>query len=206
MDLWALLLRYCFGVRSLDYGLFGRWIGHLVRGQFMHDNIAKSPRVSGGRIIGCTFHYLIGILLASLLMAFWGLQWARQPSLAPALIIDVGTIVPLISSSSPAWGWVLAASRIPQPTTFRLRSLATHCVYGFGLYGSAVTAGWNYHVGLLFLKRVHYRLSSQVGPMRKLTRPEHNEAGTSPSGGERVPASLDRQGPQRARPADPDRL
>ena len=61
----------------------------------MHDNIAKSPRVSGGRIIGCTFHYLIGILLASLLMAFWGLQWARQPSLAPALIIGVGTIVPL---------------------------------------------------------------------------------------------------------------
>jgi hypothetical protein len=36
--------------------------------------------------------------------------------------------------------------------------------------------------GLLFLKRVHYRLRSEVGPMRKLTRPEHNEAGTSPSG------------------------
>jgi hypothetical protein len=33
MDLWALVLKYCFGVRSVDYGLFGRWIGHLIDGQ-----------------------------------------------------------------------------------------------------------------------------------------------------------------------------
>ena len=41
MDLWALLLKYCFGTRSLDYGLFGRWIGHLIDGQFVHDNITN---------------------------------------------------------------------------------------------------------------------------------------------------------------------
>jgi Protein of unknown function (DUF2938) len=70
--------------------LFGRWIGHLIDGQFVHDNTTKSAHVSGERIIGWTFHYLIGILFAWLLIAFWGLQWARQPSLAPALIVGVG--------------------------------------------------------------------------------------------------------------------
>lgn len=139
MDLWALLLRYCFGVRSLDYGLFGRWIGHLiVQGQFKQDNITIAPPVPGERTIGWTLHYLIGILFASLLMACWGLQWARQPSLAPALIVGIGTTVAPYFVLQPGMGLGVAASRTPRPTIARLRSLATHCVYGLGLYGSAL--------------------------------------------------------------------
>jgi hypothetical protein len=138
MDLWALLLRYCFGVRSLDYGLFGRWIGHLVGGQFAHDNITKSAPVPGERVIGWTFHYLIGVVFAWLLIAFWGPQWARQPSLAPALIIGVATIVAPFFVLQPGMGLGIAAAKTPQPTIFRLRSLATHGIYGLGLYASAI--------------------------------------------------------------------
>lgn len=122
----------------MDYGLFGRWIGHLTDGQFTHDNIAKSPQVSGERMIGWTVHYLIGILFAWLLIPFWGLQWARQPSLAPALIIGLATIAAPFFILRPGMGLGIAASRTPRPAIFRLKTLATHFVYGLGLYGSAV--------------------------------------------------------------------
>jgi hypothetical protein len=35
-------------------------------------------------------------------------------------------------------GLGIAASRTAQPTISRLRTLAIHCAYGLGLYGSAV--------------------------------------------------------------------
>ncbi|HEX6102130.1 MAG TPA: DUF2938 family protein, partial [Alphaproteobacteria bacterium] len=34
IDLWAVALGRIFGVRSLDYALVGRWIGHMPRGRF----------------------------------------------------------------------------------------------------------------------------------------------------------------------------
>lgn len=41
MDLWAAFLKRFFGVPALDYGLVGRWFGHLPRGRFVHDSIAQ---------------------------------------------------------------------------------------------------------------------------------------------------------------------
>jgi hypothetical protein len=38
----------------------------------------------------------------------------------------------------PAMGAGIAASRTPNPSAARLRNLATHTVYGIGLYLSAV--------------------------------------------------------------------
>ena len=35
---------------------------------------------SGERLIGWTAHYLIGIAFAAVLLAIWGLEWARQPT------------------------------------------------------------------------------------------------------------------------------
>jgi hypothetical protein len=67
IDLWAIFLKRAFGVLSLDYRLFGRWIGHLPGGRFMHENIAKASPVPGELIIGWNAHYLIGITSAALL-------------------------------------------------------------------------------------------------------------------------------------------
>ncbi len=38
----------------------------------------------------------------------------------------------------PAMGAGIAASRMPNPRAARLRNIATHTVYGFGLYCAAV--------------------------------------------------------------------
>ena len=42
MDVWALFLKRCFGIPSLNFAMVGRWIGHLPRGRFRHENIARA--------------------------------------------------------------------------------------------------------------------------------------------------------------------
>src|SRR5687767_12452755 len=80
MDLWTIARTRIFGVRPVDYGLVGRWLAYMPRGQFRHDPIAASPAVRGERLIGWTAHYLVGVAFAATLLAIWGLDWARHPT------------------------------------------------------------------------------------------------------------------------------
>lgn len=137
MDLWALFLRRCFGVASLDLALLGRWVGHFPRGRFVHESIGTAAPVRYERILGWSAHYGIGVLFAAVLLAIWGLEWARRPRLAPALIISTVTLVAPFLVMQPAMGAGFAASKTPRPNIARLRSVVTHTVYGIGLYLSA---------------------------------------------------------------------
>ena len=134
MDVWGLLARRAFGIQGLDYALLGRWIGHLPRGRFFHARIAASEPVRGERLLGWAAHYGIGVTFALLLLAIWGLPWARSPTILPALGIGLGTIVAPWFVMQPAMGAGVAASKTPDPRAARLRNLATHTVYGLGLY------------------------------------------------------------------------
>jgi Protein of unknown function (DUF2938) len=138
MDLWSLLLRRRFNVPTLDYALLGRWIGYFPRGRFFHERIASAEPIRGERPLGWLAHYSIGIAFAFLLLAIWGLGWTRSPTIWPALLIGLGTVVAPWFVLQPGMGAGIAASRTPNPRAARLRNLATHTVYGIGLYGSAV--------------------------------------------------------------------
>lgn len=137
MDLWALLLRRAFGMASLDYALVGRWIGHFPQGRFAHQSIMRAGAVRGERLLGWCAHYAIGIVFAVTLLAATGLGWARHPTLLPALLFGLLTIVVPFFVMQPAFGMGVAASRTPRPRVARLRSLMTHLVFGFGLYAAA---------------------------------------------------------------------
>jgi hypothetical protein len=137
MDAWALLARRAFDIRGLDYALLGRWIGHIPEGRFFHERIASAHPVRGERPLGWAAHYSIGIVFAYLLLAIWGLDWARSPTILPALLIGLGTIVAPWLVMQPAMGAGVAASKTPDPRAARLRNLATHTVYGIGLFASA---------------------------------------------------------------------
>jgi hypothetical protein len=58
------------------------------------------------------------------------LEWVRHPTVAPALIIGVGTIVAPFFLMQPGMGAGVAASKTPRPNVARLRSLITHAIYG----------------------------------------------------------------------------
>jgi hypothetical protein len=141
MDLWAILLRRGFGIRSLDYAMVGRWLGHMPAGRFAHASIAAAPAVPGERAIGWTAHYAIGVLFAALMVAAAGND-ARQPALGLALLTGLLTMAAPFFIMQPSMGMGVAASRAPRPNIARLRSLATHMVFGTGLYASAWMLAW----------------------------------------------------------------
>lgn len=138
MDLWALFLKRLFGIPSLNWGMVGRWIGHFPQGRFMHNNIGGAPAIPGELIIGWSAHYAIGIVFAGLLVVVWGHAWARHPTLLPPLIVGFLSLGAPFFIMQPGMGLGIAAAKTPKPNVARLRSLATHTVFGIGLYGSAL--------------------------------------------------------------------
>lgn len=139
IDLWAALLRR-FGVPSLNFAMLGRWIGHLFHGQLMHESISKASPVRRELLLGWFAHYAIGVSFAALLLATSGLAWARSPTLGPALLIGVGTVVSPLFILQPALGAGIASSKTPTPVFNTLKSLMTHTVFGIGLFVAALVA------------------------------------------------------------------
>lgn len=144
MDLWAIARRRLLGVPAPNYGLVGRWLAHMPRGRFRHEAIASAERVGGERLIGWVAHYLIGAGFAAILPVIWGPEWIHHPTLGPALIVGIGTVAAPFLVMQPGMGAGFAASRTPRPAAARLQSVATHAIFGLGLYVTAWAAGFMY--------------------------------------------------------------
>lgn len=141
LDMWNLLLARVWGVRSLDYCLLGRWIAHMRRGVVRHANINTAARVRFECVAGWVAHYGIGAWLAAVLMGA-APSFIDQPTLGPAVTFGIGTVVLPFFVLQPALGLGVAASATQSPARARLKSLATHTVYGLGLYGWALVFVW----------------------------------------------------------------
>jgi hypothetical protein len=137
LDLWSLTLRL-FGVGMTNWGLVGRWIGHMPRGRFRHDNMSSTPPIVGEHAIGWIAHYVIGILYAAALLAITSLEWARAPTLLPALIFAWVTLVAPFFIMQPGMGLGIAASKAPKPNIARFRAVLSHTIFGLGLYATAL--------------------------------------------------------------------
>jgi Protein of unknown function (DUF2938) len=137
IDLWALVLRRAFSVRSLDYCLLGRWVLHIPRGVVKHDNIAAAARQPHECKVGWTTHYLIGTGFALVFVLLVSEGWLSRPTLLPALAFGIATVVVPFFTMQPSFGLGIAASKTPHPNRARLKSLMTHTMFGLGLYVSA---------------------------------------------------------------------
>lgn len=142
MDSWAAARKWLRGIVPPDYGLVGRWLLYMARGRFRHDAIAATPPLRGERLLGWSAHYLIGSVFAGVLLAIWGVDWVRHPTLGPALLVGIGSVIAPFLLMQPGMGAGIAASRTPHPAAARLRSLLTHSVFGLGLYAAGWAAGW----------------------------------------------------------------
>lgn len=141
MDLAALARKHLLGTPSADYALVGRWIAYMPRGRFIHRPVAASPPVRGEGAIGWIAHYLIGIGFAALLLAIFGADWLRHPTIGPALTVGICGVAAPFLLMQPGMGLGIAARRAPKPNLARLRSLVTHAIFGLGLYGGGLAAG-----------------------------------------------------------------
>jgi len=138
LDIWAQILKRVAGFPAPNWAMPGRWISHLPRGQFVHDDIAKAEPVPNELAIGWVFHYVVGILFAAALLAIWGVGWARSPTFGPALIVGLVTVGCGWFILQPGMGAGIAASKKPNPWTLRTLNIVGHIVFAIGLYGTAL--------------------------------------------------------------------
>jgi hypothetical protein len=139
VDAWNLLLKRMTGVRSLNYCLLGRWVLHMPS-VFHHASIASAARKPGECAVGWLTHYGIGAALAICFIMLVETDWLAHPTLLPALGYGLATAVLPLFVMQPALGLGVASSRAARPVQARVKSVATHCVYGLGLYICALVA------------------------------------------------------------------
>lgn len=137
IDLWALLLRRAFSIRSLDYCLLGRWVLHMPEGKIVHESIAAARQQPRECAVGWITHYLIGTVFALLFVVLVSGNWLVRPTLLPALAFGIATTVVPFFVMQPSLGLGIAASKTPRPHAARLKSLMTHTIFGVGLYVTA---------------------------------------------------------------------
>jgi hypothetical protein len=152
MDVWAAVLRR-FGVPSLNFAFLGRWIGHLPRGRWLHESIGKTAPIQGEVLIGWCAHYSIGITFAGLLLVVFGAQWGRSPTLLPALLIGIVTVMAPLFVLQPGLGAGIASSKTSAPVFNTFKSLITHTIFGVGLFLAARATASVMAVGAAALAR-----------------------------------------------------
>lgn len=137
MDVWGVVRSLLFAMPLPSYALVGRWLAHMLHGKFRHDAIAAAKPVVGEQFIGWSAHYLTGIAYAAILVGIYGQAWLQSPTLVPAVLIGVVTLLAPFLLMQPGIGLGVAASRAPNPAIARLHSFLNHAVFGLGLYVSA---------------------------------------------------------------------
>lgn len=134
MDIWNLFLKRAFGIPSLNYCLLGRWLCYMPAGTFRHAPISDASKKPFECAVGWMAHYAIGIVFALVFILLTSADWLRTPALLPALLFGIGTVVFPLFILQPSLGFGFASSKTPHPAQARLKSLATHTVFGVGLY------------------------------------------------------------------------
>ncbi|HUQ19268.1 MAG TPA: DUF2938 domain-containing protein [Gemmatimonadaceae bacterium] len=137
MDFWNLFLKRAFNIPSLNYCFLGRWLRHIPDGTLTHASIAAAQPKRFECVVGRIAHYSIGIALALVFVLLSG-DWILRPTFLPALLYGVATVVFPFFIMQPSLGLGIASSKTTKPSQARLKSLATHTVFGVGLYLSAL--------------------------------------------------------------------
>jgi hypothetical protein len=145
MDLWNLFLKRGFNIPSLSYCVLGRWLRHMPDGTLRHANINAAPQKPFECAVGWIAHYSIGVVFALGFIVLTSGDWLARPTLLPALLYGIATVVFPFFLMQPSFGLGIAASRAPKPAQARLKSLATHAVFGLGLYLCALGVSYILH-------------------------------------------------------------
>ena len=133
-DLWGLFLKYTFQIPPSNVCLVGRWLRYMPGGTFKHSNISASPQKSAECVVGWIAHYTIGITFAVIFVVLAGNSWLEHPTPIPAIAFGLITVLAPFYIMQPLFGLGFAASKTPNPTQARLRSLMNHAAFGVGIY------------------------------------------------------------------------
>lgn len=138
MDLIAFAQKHMLSQQTLNYAMVGRWIGHMTQGRVIHRPISASEAVRLEGLLGWSAHYLIGVVFALIFLNLVDESWLMSPTLMPAAIFGVLTVLAPFVILQPGMGAGLAARHTPNPNVARARSLFAHLSFGVGLWIAAL--------------------------------------------------------------------
>ncbi|EKF72814.1 hypothetical protein A11A3_16777, partial [Alcanivorax hongdengensis A-11-3] len=135
LDLWGLLISRLTGRAASDWGLVGRWLLGITRGNWVLDRCNENRPNALEKIMGWGFHYLVGLIYAALLPLLWGADYIAQPSVFPVFVI--GVVVSSLAGLlilTPGMGGGVLASRTPNPAATISYVLVAHLVFAVAQY------------------------------------------------------------------------
>jgi len=136
IDVWATFANRVLGWPRTNWGMVGRWIGHMPEGQFTHVSISSSPSISHELVVGWTFHYVVGCIYAALYLVYVDAVQMGKPTLVSAVLFGLVTVLSPWLLMQPGLGLGICASRAPRPNLVRLQNLIIHIIFGLVLYCS----------------------------------------------------------------------
>src|SRR5262245_12956649 len=136
IDVWATFANRVLGWPRTNWGMVGRWIGHMPRGRFTHVSISSSPPVRHESVVGWTFHYVVGCIYAALYLIYVNAVQMGQPTLVSAVLFGLITVLSPWFLMQPGLGLGIFAARAPRPHLVRLQNLIIHIIFGLALYYS----------------------------------------------------------------------
>lgn len=137
MDLWAQGLHRLFGQPLPDWGMVGRWAGHLPTRVF-HDDIGAASPIGGEVTLGWAVHYGVGVIYGVIFVLLAGAGWLADPRFVPVWGFSLLTIAAGWFLLQPGLGLGWAASRTDAPWTARGMGLVAHTVFALGMWVGAL--------------------------------------------------------------------
>lgn len=136
IDLWATFSNRILGWPRTNWGLVGRWIGHMRDGKFRHVSIGASPPIASESILGWVFHYVVGCIYAALYLIYASTAQMGRPTLVSAVLFGLVTLLSPWLLMQPALGLGICASKAQRPTLVRMQNVTIHVMFGLALYFS----------------------------------------------------------------------
>ncbi|OJF92968.1 hypothetical protein AX760_21740 [Pararhizobium antarcticum] len=139
MDVLDIILNRLIARRRPDWGLVGRWVGHMPK--IFHDGIAKAAPVRGEAALGWSFHYGIGVFYGVVFAVLAGSDWFADPSFLPIWLFGLLTISAGWFLLFPGMGLGWAMAKVGHPWRERAWGLLGHTVFATGMWACANLIG-----------------------------------------------------------------
>lgn len=141
LDVWQRLLHAATGIPPTNWGMIGRWFGHMPRGRFVHTAIGEAEPVAGEAAIGWIMHYLIGVIYGVVYVGLFTVVLGGAPTLVNGFLFGLASVVIPWFVMQPCLGLGAMGAKAPNPNIPRYTALSAHGIYGVALYaGSALHA------------------------------------------------------------------
>lgn len=141
LDIWVTLLERLTGLPATNWGMVGRWLDGLSRGQFVLDGTNSTTASGREKAIGWLFHYAVGLAYAFLIPLLWGADVMTTLPVLPFVVIGlVASTAAGLVILYPGMGGGLFASRLPNQAATIVYLIVAHAVFAASQYGMAHVA------------------------------------------------------------------